>query len=202
MDKTASKPYPPKEILLYFGSFNPIHIGHLVIANYMVEFTPLDELWFVVTPHNPTKKKNNLLNDFDRLEMVHQAVFDDDRLKVCDIEFHLPKPSFTVDTLAYLKERHPQKQFKILIGSDNLENFHKWKNYETILKNFGVVVYPRQGFDKSQIHPHKNLLIAEGAPRIEISSSFIRKAIRKGKNVRHFLAPKTWEYIDRMGFYR
>lgn len=187
---------------LYFGSYNPIHIGHLAIANYMVEYTDIDQLWFVVSPQNPFKKKNNLLDDYQRLEMAHRAVEGDDRLRASNIEFSLPKPSYTVDTLAYLKEQHPNHQFVILMGSDNLENFHKWKNYETIVENFGVIVYPRPGFDKSKVQFHKNIIIAEGAPLMEISSSFIRKAISEGKDVRHFLPQKTGEYLQEMNFYK
>lgn len=201
MKLPSSKAFSPKETGLYFGSFNPIHIGHLVIANYMVEFAGLDEFWFVVTPQNPHKQKASLLNDYDRLEMVQLAVEGDGRLQVSDIEFFLPKPSYTVDTLAYLKDRHPNRNFKILMGSDNLENFHKWKNYETILTNYGVLVYPRPGFDKSKALQHKNIVVAENAPQMEISSSFIRSAIKKGKDVRHFLPPKVWEYIENKGFY-
>jgi nicotinate-nucleotide adenylyltransferase len=172
----------------------------MAIANYMVEFTELDEFWFVVTPQNPHKEKKNLLNDYDRLELVQRAVEGDDRLQVSDIEFFLPKPSYTIDTLLS-KERNPIQQFKILMGSDNLGNFHKWKNYEAIVENFGVIVYPRHGLIKATVH-HKNIIIAEEAPMMEISSSFIRKAIKKGKDIRHFLPCKTWEYIDKMGFYR
>lgn len=187
---------------LYFGSYNPIHIGHLVIANFMVEFTGIDQLWFVVSPQNPFKKKLNLLDDYQRLEMVHRAVEGDDRLRASNIEFNLPKPSYTADTLAYLKEQHPGYRFVILMGSDNLENFHKWKNYETIIENYGIIVYPRPGFDKLKIHLHKNISVAEEAPLMEISSSFIRKAIRDGKDVRHFLPQKTWEYLEEMNFYK
>ncbi|MGM0619434.1 MAG: nicotinate (nicotinamide) nucleotide adenylyltransferase [Bacteroidota bacterium] len=201
MKQPLSKSFPIKKTGLYFGSFNPVHIGHLAIANYMVEFTGLDEFWFVVTPQNPHKTKKNLLNDFDRLDLVKLAVEDDDRLQVSDIEFFLPKPSYTVDTLAYLKDRNPNRDLKILMGSDNLENFHKWKNYETIVENYGVVIYPRPGFDKSKAMQHKNIVIADNAPQMEISSSFIRKAIKKGKDVRHFLPPKVWEYIVKKGFY-
>lgn len=202
MSNASIQSFHSKTVGLYFGSFNPVHIGHLAIANYMVEFTELDEFWFVVTPQNPHKQKKNLLNDYDRLEMVHQAVEGDDRLQVSDIEFHLPKPSYTINTLAYLKERFPNKQFRILMGSDNLKNFHKWKNHDAIVENYGVVVYPRPGFDKTIVQQHKNILIVEEAPLMEISSSFIRKAIKQGKDIRHFLPQKTWEYIDRMGFYR
>ena len=190
------------KIALYFGSYNPIHIGHLAIANYIVEFTEIDQLWFVVSPQNPFKKKANLLDDYQRLEMAYRAVEGDDRLRASNIEFSLPKPSYTIDTLAYLKDQHPNYHFKILMGSDNLENFHKWKNYETIVENFGVVVYPRPGFDKTKIQFHKNISIAENAPLMEISSSFIRNAIQKGKDVSHFIPQKSWEYLDEMNFYK
>lgn len=201
MKQTAANKYPAKITGLYFGSFNPIHIGHLAIANYMVEFAGLNEFWFVVTPQNPHKQKANLLNDFDRLEMVQSAIEGDNRMQVSDIEFFLPKPSFTIDTLTYLQERNPGKTFKILMGSDNLENFHKWKNYEAILENYGIVIYPRPGFDSSKIR-HPNISVAENAPQMEISSSFIREAIKNGKDVRHFLPAKVWEFIDKKGFYR
>ncbi len=186
---------------LYFGTYNPIHIGHLAIANFMVEFTEIDQLWFVVSPHNPHKKKANLLDDYQRLEMVHRAVDSDPRFRVSNIEFNLTKPSYTVDTLAYLKEHFPEYCFKILMGSDNLESFHKWKNYEQIQENYGIIVYPRPGFDKTKIEEHPNISISE-APLMGISSTFIRKAIKKGKNVRHFLPPKTWEYLEEMNFYK
>lgn len=187
---------------LYFGSYNPIHIGHMAIANYMVEFTGIDQLWFVVSPQNPFKKKANLLDDYQRLELVHRAVEGDDRLRASNIEFNLPKPSYTIDTLTYLKEQHPGYHFVILMGSDNLENFHKWKNAEMIIENYGILVYPRPGFDTLKIQQHKNIFIAENAPLMEISSSFIRKAIRHGKDVRHFLPPKTREYLEEMNFYK
>ncbi len=201
-DILAPKTNLQLKVGLYFGSYNPIHIGHLAIANYMVEFTDIDQLWFVVSPQNPHKKKGNLLNDYQRLEMVHRAVQGDDRLRASNIEFQLPKPSYTVDTLAYLKDQHPNYHFVILMGSDNLESFHKWKNYETIIENFGVVVYPRPGFDRTKVQIDKNVIIAEGAPLMEISSSFIRKAIKTGKDVRHFMPQKSWEYMEEMNFYR
>jgi nicotinate-nucleotide adenylyltransferase len=202
MNSTSSKTYRDKNIVLYFGSFNPIHVGHLAIANYLVEFTPVDMLWFVVTPHNPHKKKVNLLDGYDRLEMVHLAVDRDERFQVSDIEFYLPKPSYTIDTLTYLSERNPSKKFKLLIGSDNLKNFHKWKNFESILEHYGIIVYPRHDFKKSEIIQHPNITIAEKAPMMEISSSFIRNAISQGKDVRHFLPEKTWQYIREKGFYQ
>lgn len=201
-DNPTSKTRQQLTIGLYFGTFNPIHIGHLAIANYMVEFTSIDQLWLVVTPLNPHKKKANLLYDYDRLEMAYRATEGDDRIEVSDIEFHLPKPSYTVDTLAYLKDRHPKYLFKIIMGSDNLENFHKWKNYETIVENYGVIVYPRPGFKREKIQAHPNISIAENAPLIEISSSFIRNAIKAGKDVRHFVPPKARDYMEEMNFYR
>ena len=201
MKQTPKKKYPAKITGLYFGSFNPVHIGHLAIANYMVEFAGVDEFWFVVTPQNPHKLKTNLLNDYDRLEMVQLAIEGDDRMQVSDIEFYLPKPSYTIDTLTYLQERNPGKIFKILMGSDNLENFHKWKNHEVILEHFGVVIYPRPGFDPSKIE-HPNIVVAENAPQMEISSSFIRNAIKEGKDIRHFLPVKVWSFIDKKGFYK
>ncbi|HKJ78640.1 MAG TPA: nicotinate (nicotinamide) nucleotide adenylyltransferase [Prolixibacteraceae bacterium] len=186
---------------LYFGTFNPIHIGHMAIANYMVEFTPIEQLWFVVSPQNPHKQKKNLLNDYDRLELVHRAVDNETRIRVTDIEFNMPKPSYTSDTLAWLTDKYPTYEFYIIMGSDNLENFHKWKNHETIINNYGIIVYPRPGTDQSKYNTHKNIIFTE-APQMEISSTFIRKAIKEGKDIRHFLPNKTWEYIDEMGFYR
>lgn len=202
MERTAFNKNSIRLVGLYFGSFNPVHIGHMAIANYMVEYTDLNEFWFVVTPQNPHKEKKNLLHDFDRLELVKRAVKDDNRMQVSDIEFFLPKPSYTIDTLTYLQERNPSTHFKILLGSDNLQSFHKWKNHEAILENYGIVVYPRIGYDASSFPLHPNITVAEGAPRMEISSSFIRKAIKAGKDIRHFLPEGTWEYIEKKGFYR
>ncbi|NOR75808.1 MAG: nicotinate-nucleotide adenylyltransferase [Draconibacterium sp.] len=201
-DILAPKTTLQLKIGLYFGSYNPIHIGHLAIANYIVEYTDIDQLWFVVSPQNPFKKKINLLDDYQRLDMVQRAIEDDDRMRASNIEFNLPKPSYTIDTLAYIKDRHPNYQFAILMGSDNLENFHKWKNYETIVENYGVIVYPRPGFDKSKVQFHKNITIVENAPLMEISSSFIRNAIQSGKDVRHFVPQKIWKYIEEMNFYK
>lgn len=201
-DILAPKTNIQLKVGLYFGSYNPIHIGHLAIANYMVEYTDIDQLWFVVSPQNPLKKKNNLLDDYQRLELVELAVNDDDRFRASNIEFRLPKPSYTVDTLAYLKDQHPNYHFKILMGSDNLENFHKWKNYETIIEDYGIIVYPRPGFDPQKVQVEKNITVAEKAPLMEISSSFIRKAIKEGKDVRHFLPQKSWEYLEEMNFYK
>lgn len=186
---------------LYFGSFNPIHIGHLAIANYMAEFTDAGQVWFIVSPQNPFKKKAGLLNDYQRLELVYRAIGNDGRMRASNIEFNLPKPSYTSDTLAYLQEQHPSFHFKIIMGSDNLENFHKWKNHESIVENFGIIVYPRPGFDKSKVPQHPNISVAD-APLMDISSTFIRQSIRAGKDVRHFLPLKAWEYIEEMNFYK
>lgn len=187
---------------LYFGSYNPIHIGHLAIANYMVEFTDIDQLWFVVSPQNPFKIKENLLADYHRLELVNRAIENDDRFRASNIEFNLPKPSYTIDTLTYIQERHPETSFSILMGSDNLESFHKWKNSEFIIENYGIIVYPRPGFDLSTVPNHKNITVVKDAPLMEISSSFIRNAIKEGKDIRHFMPQKAWEYLDEMNFYR
>ena len=187
---------------LYFGSYNPIYIGHLAIANYIVEFTGLNQLWFVVSPQNPHKKQENLLADYHRLELAHRAVDDDDRFRVSNIEFNLPKPSYTIDTLTYLHEKYPDYSFEILMGSDNLESFHKWKNSEIILENYGIIVYPRPGFDRSKIPTHKNITVVENAPLMEISSSYIRDAIKAGKDIRHFMPQKAWQYLDEMNFYK
>ena len=186
---------------LYFGSFNPIHIGHLAIANYFVEFAPLNELWFVVSPHNPLKEKSSLLPDYQRFEIVNQALRDYPKFKVSNIEFSLPKPSYTTDTLAYLKEKYPTKKFALIIGEDNLSSFHKWKNYEQLLNDQKILVYPRPNCEQTKFHEHQNVQLIN-APNIEISSSFIRNSIRKGKDVRFFVPEKAWEYIDEMNFYR
>jgi nicotinate-nucleotide adenylyltransferase len=199
--KSESKSYNGRKIGLYFGSFNPIHIGHLAIANYIVEFTEIKQLWFVVSPHNPHKKKASLLNDFDRLEMVRTAIGKDKRFDICDIEFYLPKPSYTIDTLTYLTERNPASRFSIIMGSDNLNNFYKWKNHKIIKDNYGIIVYPRPDFKFKEYKSYPDITITD-APRMDISSSFIRKAISKGKDIRHFLPPEIWKYIDEKGFYR
>lgn len=189
-----------KEILLYFGSFNPIHIGHLAIANYLVEYTNVSELWFVITPQNPLKKASTLLDDRTRQYLVELAIDKHEKFKVCDIEFYLPKPNYTVMTLAYLSEKFPDKKFSILIGGDNLETFDKWKNYQTILKNHKLYVYRRPGYEVRTFE-NADIEIVD-APQIEISSSFIRESINKGKNMRFFLPEKVYQYIDKMGYWK
>jgi len=189
------------KIGLFFGSFNPIHIGHMAIANYMAEYTGLDQVWFVVSPHNPLKKKQTLLEDNFRLEMVHLAIGNDPRFRVSDIEFRMPKPSYTSDTLIYLEEKFPMHTFVLILGSDNLASFGKWKNHELLTEKYTRYVYPRHGESKKDLKDCKNVVIVD-APRIEISSSFIRQAIAEGKDVRYFLPPRVYDYIDKMLFYK
>lgn len=185
---------------LYFGSFNPIHIGHMAIANYFVEFTDLDELWFVVSPHNPLKKKKTLLDDYVRLELVRLAIDDDQKMKVSDIEFHMPQPSYTIDTLAYLSEKFPNREFVLIMGSDGLNSFNKWKNSSLISEKYQRYIYPRPSEKKSDILLHKNIKLVD-APQMEISSTFIRKAIKSKKNIQHFLPPQVFKTIDKYGYY-
>ena len=186
---------------LFFGSFNPIHMGHLAIANYMAEYTDLKEVWFVITPQNPLKQKKSLLPDYQRLELVNRALRDYSKFKASTIEFNLPQPSYTVDTLAYLDEKFPDRQFALIIGEDNLSSFQKWKNYDLILEKRKLLVYPRPDCEPGPFHSHRNVQFIN-APQIDISSSFIREAIHQGKDIRFFLPEKVWEYIDEMNFYR
>lgn len=184
---------------LYFGSFNPVHIGHLAIANYMIEFTDLDQLWFVISPQNPLKKQTSLLEDHKRRAMLEIAVENDDRFRVCDIEFRMPKPSYTIDTLTWLKELHPATEFVLIMGSDGLPTFHKWKNYKIIEEQYNRYIYPRPGYP---VEPgqYPNMVIAD-APQMEISSTFIREALRSKRDIRHFLPGKVYEYITQMHYY-
>ncbi len=191
-----------KRIGLFFGSFNPIHIGHLALANYFVEFTDLDKVWFVVSPQNPLKKRNTLLDDYQRLYMVRLAIEDfPDKYFASNIEFSMPKPSYTVDTLAYLKDKYPEHTFILIMGADNLLTLHKWKNYEVIAENYEIYVYPRPQADLSKLKISANYKIFD-APQFDISSSFIRKAIADGKNVNFFLNDKVFKYLDEMNFYK
>lgn len=192
-----------KKIGLYFGTFNPIHSGHLIIANYMVEFSELNEVWLVVTPHNPFKKKSSLLDNHHRLEMVYKACEDYPNLNPSDIEFKLPQPNYTVKTLVQLEEKYPDKEFALIMGEDNLKSFHKWKNYEVILERYSIYVYPRisEGLVENQFLSHAKIHRVT-APIIELSSTFIRKAIKEGKNIRPMLPENVWDYLDKMNFYK
>ena len=200
---------------LYFGTFNPIHVGHMVIASYMLEHTGLDQVWFVVTPQNPLKNKKSLLQDSHRLALVREAVDESPNLKASDIEFGLSKPNYTANTLAHLIEKYPKHTFSLIMGEDNLRNFHKWRNYEHILKEHQIFVYPRvltfqeqlEGttINNSQIEKlkkEKNIVFCEGAPVMKISASFIRQAIKEGKDVRFLLTEPVYKYVEEMHFYK
>lgn len=192
-----------KKIGLFFGTFNPIHIGHVIIANHFAEFSDLEEIWLVVTPHNPHKKKNTLLEDNHRLAMVRIAVEEYPKLKASTIEFGIPQPNYTVNTLALLNEKHPEKEFCLIMGEDNLKSLHKWKNYEVILDRYPIYVYPRMAsgnLDES-ISTYKNIHKIE-APIVQISATFIRKSIAEKKNIQPLLPFKVWQYVDEMNFYK
>ena len=188
------------KIGLFFGSFNPIHNGHLMLANYLAEYGDLDEIWFAVSPQNPFKEKKSLLADRHRLYMVEMAIKNDKRFHVCDIEFYMPQPSYTIDTLTRLAERHPNTDFYLICGMDNIENFHKWKNYEMILKYHHLLVYPRKGYESNELVNHPSVKVVN-APEIEVSSTFIREAIAEGRDVRYFLPKDVYKYIIDMHFY-
>lgn len=193
-----------KKIGLYFGTFNPIHLGHLVIANHMVEFSDLDEVWFVVTPQSPFKTKKTLLDNHHRYQMVYDAVKDYDGLKPSMIEFNMPQPNYTINTLVVLSEKYPTEyEFSLIMGEDNLKGLHKWKNYEVILEDYAVYVYPRvsSGVVEHQFKNHPKIHKVD-APIMEISSTFIRKNHKLGKNIKPLLPEVVWKYIDEMNFYR
>jgi nicotinate-nucleotide adenylyltransferase len=186
---------------LFFGSFNPIHVGHMVLANYMASFTDLEQVWFVVSPHNPLKEKSSLLNQNQRLHMVNLAIGETNKLKSSNIEFGLTQPSYTINTLAHLKEKYPQHQFSLIMGEDNLESFKKWKNYEEILKNHKLYVYPRPDSNSGDLEVHPNVILT-AAPLMEISSTMIRQAIKDKKDVSFFVPQAVWQYLDEMSFYK
>ena len=191
---------------LYFGSFNPIHIGHTAIAGYMTEFTDLRQVWFIVSPLNPLKKKETLLADHHRLYMTQLAIGDNDRLKASDIEFRMTLPSYTIDTLTFLKEKHPLNKFCLVMGEDNLYTLHKWKNAEELVKNYPIYFYPRPGCVKPASEVLDALLSSAEihraeAPMMDISGTFIRKGIKHGKDMSYFLSPPVWKYIREMHFY-
>lgn len=184
------------KIGLFFGSFNPVHTGHLILANVMAENADLAKVWFVVSPQNPLKPSKGLLHEFDRYDMVKAAVADNYKLEVSDVEFHLPRPSYTIDTLTHLREKHPAKEFKVIIGEDNLEIFTKWKNYEQILEHYGLYVYPRPNVTNSALRRHPNVKIIE-APLLDISATYIRHCIKNNKSIR-YLVPEPVEQLIRL----
>ncbi len=181
---------------LFFGSFNPIHIGHMIIANVMAENTDLSKVWFVVSPQNPFKPSKGLLHEFDRFDMVKAAISDNYKLEASDVEFHMPKPSYTVHTLTHLREKFPNREFKVIIGEDNLENFTKWKNYEQILEHYGLYVYPRPNVTNSDLKRHANVQMVE-APLLDISATYIRNCIKSNKSIR-YLVPEAVEQMIRL----
>jgi len=186
------------QVGLYFGSFNPIHIGHMIIANMVVQSTELDQVWFVLSPQNPFKQKTTLLREQERLHLIHLAIEDNPKLRVTDIEFRLPKPSYTIDTLTYLKEKYPQHSFSLIMGSDNIDQIKEWKNGDFILNNYKITVYKRSEITAT-IHPNINYL---DFPFLDISATFIRNKIKEGYNMNYFLPEKVWKYIEEYKLYK
>lgn len=190
-----------KKIGLFFGSFNPIHMGHLMIAQYMAHFEEMDEVWFVVSPHNPLKQKRSLANMFDRLEMVEGSILRAEKLRASMVEFSLPQPSYTVDTLIHLKEKHPLFEFVLIMGSDNLFTLHKWKNYEILLRDHTIAVYPRPGYAGHPLESHPSVRMTK-TPLVEISSTFVRKAIKNKKSIQFFVPDFALDFIEKKGLYQ
>jgi len=191
----------PKRIGLFFGSFNPVHTGHLIIAEYMADMTDLQQVWFVVSPHNPLKVRSTLANDFDRLHMVQLAIEDNPKLRASNIEFSLPKPSYTIDTMAYLHEKYPEHSFSLIMGSDNLEGIGKWKNYELLLERYPIHVYKRSGTENIT-HPGKADVKIHNVPLLDISSTYIRQQIAKGHSIRYMVPETVYQYLDGSRLYR
>ena len=189
-----------KRTALFFGSFNPIHVGHLIIANTMQQQEGVDEVWFVVSPQNPLKERASLLADHHRLAMVRRAIDDNYRLRACDIEMHLPLPSYTVVTLAALGEKYPDREFCLVMGSDNLASLHRWRNYEYILEHYRLLVYPRPGSEHCPLRDHPHVTMVD-VPMIDISSSFIRQQIAARRDVRYLLTEPVYRYLTEMHFY-
>jgi nicotinate-nucleotide adenylyltransferase len=189
------------EIGLYFGSFNPVHTGHLIIANHVLNYTGIDEVWMVISLQSPFKQRSNLIDNYDRLNLVELAIGDNDRIKPCSIEFELPVPSYTIDTLTYLKEKYPFHNFTLIMGSDNLVNFNHWKNFDVILKYYKILVYMRPGFENVPFITHPSVSTLN-APLLEISSSFIRKLIAEGKSIQYLVPDKVLKEIINAGLFK
>ncbi|PHI21455.1 nicotinic acid mononucleotide adenylyltransferase [Lewinellaceae bacterium SD302] len=191
-----------KKIGLFFGSFNPVHTGHMVIANYMATQTELDEVWLIVSPQNPFKKSNSLADQYSRLHLVKLAIGDTPKLRASDIEFKLPKPSYTIDTLTFLREEYPDKQFSLIMGGDNLPTLPKWKNYEVILRDYSIYVYQRPGVsDLGELADHPSVHLQE-APLMQLSATYVRRCIKAGKSIRYLVPDAVAEELERSGLYR
>ena len=188
------------KIGLFFGSFNPMHTGHKVIASYMVEFSDLDKVMFVVSPQNPFKNKISLLDQYQRLMIIRMEIEDNPKLQVTDIEFSMPQPSYTIDTLVRLKEENPNNEYALIMGADNLQRFNKWKNYQQILDCYSIYVFPRPGYQINK--SYKNIYVVNDVPEMAISASFIRKSIKQGRDVSYLMPEKAWQYIDEMNLYK
>jgi len=185
---------------LYFGSFNPIHIGHLIIANHIIDHSDIDKIWFVVSPHNPLKDSHSLLNEYDRLHLVELAIQDNRRFRASNVEFHLPKPSYTIDTLTYLSEKFPLEKFSVIMGSDSYQNIHRWKNFEQLLAQYALLVYKRPGFEVA-MPTGPNVSVLE-APMLDISATYIRRQIKEGKSVQYILPDAVRAYIEENAYYK
>ena len=186
---------------LFFGSFNPIHIGHLIIANYMTDHSEIDQLWFVISPQSPFKQKKSLLGEYDRLFLVQTAIEDNTKLRASNIEFSLPKPSYTIDTLTHIKEKYPSNDFVLIMGSDNLLNFHKWKNHDIILKDHEIYVYNRPDKMETALFDHEKVKLFS-APMLNISSSYVRDCIKNGLSIKYIVPDKVLDEMDKSSFYR
>lgn len=186
---------------LFFGSFNPVHVGHMIIANFMATQTDLEEVWMVVSPHNPLKPKKSLARDHDRLHLVRLAIGDNPNIKASDIEFSLPQPSYTVDTLSYLKEKYPNREFALIMGGDNLATLHKWKNYELLLRDHEIFVYQRPSHGLGELQQHPSIKIME-APLMQISASYIRKCLKAGRSVQYLVPDAVYQYLEEVAVYR
>ncbi|MFM2224692.1 MAG: hypothetical protein RJA07_894 [Bacteroidota bacterium] len=190
------------KIGLFFGSFNPIHVGHLIIANHLAEYTDLKQIWLVVSPHNPLKEKESLLNEYHRLDLVNTAIEGNTKLKSCDIEFKLPKPSYTIDTLQYLTEKYPKHEFSLIMGSDNIVSINKWKNYEKLMNSYSTYVYKRLGDDEKVLQQKYPSVKFLDVPLLNISSSLIRKMIKSKKSVRYLLPENVYQQVIQAGYYK
>ena len=186
---------------LYFGSFNPIHTGHLIIANHIVENSDLDKVWFVLSPHNPLKESHSLLNEYDRLHLVELAIKNNPKLRASNVEFHLPKPSYTVDTLAYLQEKFPLERFTVIMGSDSFQNLPRWKNYMQILNNHAIIIYQRPGFLVAPSDVEQRNVTLLDAPLLDISATYLRGQIKAQKSIRYLVPDSVLEYIRENKYY-